>query len=127
MRDLIAKLEKLTGPSREVDLAVAQYLGAGLEHTPTRVTGKIAWPGDTKCRPCPPYTASLDSSIAVMDITLPGAWYLLGKGKTRSTEPLYGAQVMFGSDEVLGEGEHDATPAIALLIALLKAKEAQDG
>lgn len=129
MRDLdwlIEKIEGLEGPSREVDLAVAECLGAGLEHTPTSFTGKIAWPGDTKCRPCPPYTTSFDAALALVDRLLPGAWYLIGKGKTRAAEPLYGAQIMFGSDDVIGEGEHDASLAIALCLALFRALQSQE-
>lgn len=69
----------------------------------------------------PPLTRDLQQAVNITEKTLPGAWYLIGKGKTRADEPLYGAQIMFGSDEVLGSGEHDTNPAIALLIALFAA------
>lgn len=124
--DLIAKLEALDGPSREMDLSIAECFGAGLEHTPTKLTGKIAWQGDTKCRPCPPYTRCLTAVTELTERAFPGIFYHIAKGRLSAREPLYGAQLLFGSDDVLGEGEHNATPAIALVIALLRAKEARD-
>lgn len=69
----------------------------------------------------PEFTASVDAAIALAERVLPGCWYLLGKGKIRATEPLYGAQIMFGGDDVLGEGEHDFSPAIAICLAILRA------
>lgn len=168
MTDLIATLEGLTGPSREVDAEImfdlfAKPVGQREDGGPTG----YLWPEDNpswnfgirfpgkdrvwfdKCRKkidgetlvidrdgapvlmnslrIPELTVSLDAATALVERVLPGAWYLIGMGKTRSTEPLYGAQIMFGSNEMLGEGEHDATLAIALCIALLRALEARDG
>lgn len=67
------------------------------------------------------FTASVDAALSLAERVLPGTWYLLGKGKTRSDEALYGAQILFGTDEVMGDGEHDGSPAIALIIAILRA------
>jgi hypothetical protein len=62
------------------------------------------------------YVHSLDAAIHVV---LPHRYWLIGKGKTRPTEPLYGAQVLIG-EQVTAEAESDVSPALALVIAGLK-------
>jgi hypothetical protein len=52
---------------------------------------------------------------------LPGAWWHVAEGRLRLAEKLYGCVLTFGADEELGQGESNATPALAVLIALLKA------
>lgn len=69
----------------------------------------------------PAFTASLDAALALVERVLPGCWYVFGKGKLRAAEPAYGAQILFGADEVLGIAEHDAGLPLALLAALLSA------
>ena len=51
---------------------------------------------------------------------LHGVWWVVGKGKLRDREPEYGAQLMFGADQVLGSGE-GATAPLALVAAILRA------
>jgi len=45
----------------------------------------------------------------------------MGKGRTRPDEPLYGAQILDG-ERAIAEAENDASPALALLCAALKAR-----
>lgn len=76
----------------------------------------------------PPFTTSIDAALALVERVLPGAWFTFGKGRTRPDEPLYGA-ILFADDmrpdglhPQLGEGEHEHSLVLAVLIALLKAK-----
>ena len=69
----------------------------------------------------PRYSSSIDAAISLAERVLPGCFYLIGKGKTRHDEPPFGAQIMFGTDEVLGEGESSASLSISLVLATLRA------
>lgn len=108
LRSILVRLEAATGPDRELDFdvwhAVIQPEGYSLSRTGT-----------------PAITAFIDAAVALLDRTIPGAWYVLARGKTRADEPLYGARIMFGADTSLGDGEHDTEQAIALCTALVKA------
>ena len=97
------KSAAVIGPLREFDLsgwsdwnAVAGHIGA------------------------PALTASLDVALAFVDRVLPGANFLLARGRSRPAEPLYGIHLLFGSDQSLGEGEHDSAPH-AIIMALVRA------
>jgi hypothetical protein len=66
----------------------------------------------------PAYTASVDAAIALAERVLPGANVLIGWGQTKETKPWARIGVT---------PSHDATGfnlAIALCIAILRAKEA---
>jgi len=69
------------------------------------------------------FTGSVDDALCLLDRLKPGCFYLLGRGKTRHDEPPYGAQLMFGSDEILGFGEAPTMP-LAIILALLEAVKA---
>lgn len=64
--------------------------------------------------------ASFDGALALIDRIMPGVFYLAGRGRTRTEEPLHGFQLKFGTDETLAEAEHDEL-CRAALIALLRA------
>lgn len=139
---LIERVKGLSGPDREVDGLIFGWLH-NTEPCGTFMCGfdeekfQFRHPDDpkegryrawyVKGVDLPSYTGSIDAAVALVERVLPGAWYLLGKGKIRAGEPLYGVQIMFGSDEVIGEGEHDASLALAATLALLKAIQAGDG
>lgn len=113
MRDLIAKLEKLKGPDREVDGLLAAHFHV------KQITG--TWPD--WCID-PPVTASLDAAIALVERVLPGwDWGVMSAGEDGSEGKLW--QHGWHDDTVVHA--FHALPAIALIIALLKAKEVQDG
>lgn len=137
--ELIEALEKATGPSRELDAQIAAvvepYRFDAPGFTPERPIpefdldkseGAIRFRkgGIMDLRFFPPVTGSADEALALAERLIPGAWYHLAKGKTRVEEPLYGAALMFG-DEPIGLGEHDASQAIAICIASLKALQAR--
>ena len=99
MTDLIATLEGLTSPSREVDEAMRIHF---------------------KYPPKPwNYTASLDAITALVERVLPDALWDIGKGGVAKLLP----NIFSRHIEVVTA----ATPAIALCIALIRALEARDG
>ncbi len=106
--DLIAKLEALDGPSREVDGEIATDVD-GFDHL------------------VPKYTASLDATVALVERALPGSsWEArrtgFGNGQASVWYPM--EQPRPGTTI---RADHKSSPAIALLIAALKALEARDG
>lgn len=125
--DLIAALERADGPSRELDaeidvavkpdgysmwcserLPVRETLSSGLVIV-KEYTYQVAR-----------YTASLDAALTLIP---ENQWFLMGAGKTRPDEPLYGVQIIRqNSDTVIAEAEHDGGLAIALCISALRAR-----
>lgn len=128
--DIIDRLEKADGPSRELNLAIfrlfhPEYDGyvegrGGLVHpndsTDMRELSNVRWPA---------YTASLDAAVALVERMLPG-W---AKGVDDGPETHlafvdtndYSVR-MFGARHTA----EASTASIALLIAMFKALQAQE-
>lgn len=127
--DLIAKLEALNGPDREVDHAIAAHFGLYNASTIDGPHLRRRWNG-------PELTASLDSAIALVGRVLPGwAWTIMAAKPLTTTEAgetvAKGPFTAFVNNSPRRPAEPDAecegvgtTPAIALLIALLRARSA---
>jgi len=141
--DLIARLEKAEGPSPHLDaeIALAILYPGWVRHPhvgnecPDWVQREM-WPSVEKFLAwrdhnepveraiAANYTASIDAALTLVP---DGMWWLIGAGRIRQKEPLYGAQILrhdpdppYTSD-VIAEGEHDAGAAVALCIAALRA------
>jgi hypothetical protein len=110
MRDLIKRLEGATGPDRELDLAVCQVCGIFYSYADT--------PTGPKHISCPAYTASLDAALALVGEKLPDAAWSVGNRA-------FGGQayLMLKPAAAMFDGI-GSSPALAVLIALLKALEA---
>lgn len=134
LRELLERVEKATGADRELDSAIFSALvdprrenaywiwqGSRPQGSPERAPADY-W--DT--RHTPTITSSIDAALALMERMLPGAFWLIGKGKTTALEKMFACQLMFGTDEIIGEGEAETAP-LAILAALLRAFIAQDG
>lgn len=144
--DLIAKLQGLSAPSREVDarIAVAVCKSAALESSPEATKQGLYYfeegsRADGDCEAfglavSPRYTASLDAAVALCERVLPGwkkhMWDAGVFGSILPTaavlEPDFVRKSIKGEPYIKVDGE-GPTPAIALLIALLSALEARDG
>lgn len=124
LRELISRLEALTGPDREVDGLIALHLGWRFEVKP--MDSKPYWrePGQDqwwrRVREGPPhFTKSIDAALRLVP---DGLFWLLAYGRTRPDEPLGGAQIVDPTTErVIAEAEAE-TPAIALCSAATKAR-----
>lgn len=84
------------------------------------------WPDDDyvahKTGGGPRYLDSIDDAIGLVP---PGLYWLIGAGKTRPAEPLFGAQIIDpASGAVIAEAEGDVTAAHTICIAALKARMA---
>jgi hypothetical protein len=100
LADIIARLEKATGPDRELDRAIWFGVGNQFPHTPE-------------------YTASMDAALLLMP---PHHRWKIGCGHYVQ----YIAEVQDNSRRDRGwyVGECDSTPATALCIAALRARQA---
>lgn len=66
------------------------------------------------------FSRDIKAALALAERCLPQANWIIGRGRTRPDEPLYGARLLDGTTEI-GDGEHKASPAMALLSALMDA------
>lgn len=64
----------------------------------------------------------IKAALAFSEELVPGAFWMMGKGRVRAAEPLYAFQLMFGTEQVLGEAEANS-PETAILAATLRALE----
>lgn len=117
---LIERVEKATGPDHHgIDTAILRHLGftwrgmAYWNQSETQI-----FKGSTF------FTSSVDAAIALVDFAMPGAWYVIAKGRLTSAEPLYGCELLFGSDEQLGIADGPTQP-LAIVLALLRALQAK--
>ncbi|PQZ63069.1 hypothetical protein CQ057_16755 [Ochrobactrum sp. MYb49] len=119
MTDLITRLSKLDAPDREADAEIDRALGLHVD------VGEFSgpwtrYPEPDHYRQTTPYTASMDAVIALAARELPRHRWSAGF----SRHVPHNAQIWVPSGSGYYEGESDANRAIALLIALLRAKEA---
>lgn len=116
MRDLaglIERLEKLDGPDREVDA----WIGNEVEPTTFR------WERNYGPLAAHTYTASLDAAIALTEKVLPGwGFYLRSDKEGHGCGLVYPDAFRVTPCHCMG-----ATPAIALVLALLRALQSTGG
>lgn len=74
---------------------------------------------------------SIDAAVALCERVLPGCGWLIGRGRLKSSEPLYGATIhasdltdMADDMDEIGGGE-GPSPALALCAATLRALDAK--
>ena len=121
LTSLIEKLEQAEGPKRELDFWLSVRVFDPSSHTDDELQADIELVGIEGMVIEAPFTSSIDAAVSLAERVLPGCFYLASKGKTRHDEPLYAAQIMFGTDEVMGEAESDASLAVAIVAATLRA------
>ena len=126
-RELMQRLESADGPDRKLDVAIGTHVsGLSVAHFQEAIdqigVKGSGWTPDEE--EWPRYTDSVDAALTLVPMSL---YWLVGCGKLRPTEPLYGAQVLAHDRSVIAEAESDATPAIALCIAALRIRADQIG
>lgn len=119
---LIERLEKLTGPDRDADYRIEKAV-VRPDHFPDIKMWPPFMVGSTFDKSIPPYTASLDAAIALVEKCLPRCGY------TTDHQPVYGkhhdASVFSEQVITIGNGR-GPTAAIALLLALLRAMQKEE-
>jgi hypothetical protein len=61
--------------------------------------------------------SQLDGALLLAEYAFPGVWWIVAKGRTTSAEPLFGAQLYAGQEEI-AIAEHDAA-GVAVLLAVV--------
>ena len=131
---LIERLEAATGPDQELDATIVAHLNnASVRRYPpqTDFGPGARWQfwsldgahflGNESKFPVPPLTASLDAALALVERVRPGAWIeVSGPRKYLNIPTPSPGRWRAEADDGIGWG---ATPAIALLIALLRTLE----
>lgn len=126
---IIERLEAATGADREIDadLMVALCGAWRVNDSQFYGPGEKSWSfGEYEeesrawCGPLPYLTASLDAALALVEEKLPGCDWNLDRDSGR-----YEFEIL-PTEERIGYGARSATPALAVLIALLRALEAKD-
>ena len=111
---LISRLEAAEGPDRELDEDIGRAIGWAYQ---TYNSWRPPTPPHFHC-PLPEFTASLDAAVGLVQ---EGCNWCVGASPTA-------AYCYYEDDEnALMSWQHGATPALALCIAALKAREQQDG
>lgn len=134
MTDLITRLSKLEGPDREVDAEIWLLLTPGATRKKLEVKSATnQWAPyiidetrdeTNRLITVPAYTASVDAAITLAERMLPGwTWYLgFGLRMEGDMRAIAGAYPNNHPDSCVKD-DHPI-PAIALCIAILRAKEA---
>lgn len=113
--DLIAKLEALDGPSREVDRLIHEAFNKTLKR-------------GLRFGYVPNYTASLDATVALVERVLPGVPIAIIDGWLDGRAAAFVAHQGSRTIDLMKSSQGTSyTRTIALLIATLKALEARDG
>lgn len=113
LQTLIARVEAASGPDREIDSKIALELLGGA----ATYKGDVLWNINADgWDALPAYTASLDAAVRLVEAKLPGyEWFVNSSGF---------AGVRSDAHDNGANGNHEASPALALVAALLHALEA---
>lgn len=117
--ELLERVKAATGPDRQLDadvLAACGYRVNDLQRNRWRVWLDGQWAS------MPEISASIDAAKALVERVLPGVFWMLAKGRASEAEPMFGCYLLFGTEEVIGDGEA-ATAPLAILVALLTTLE----
>lgn len=118
--DLITAVERAEGPSREIDVNVWVEFGNDCDDPEGDVDSGI-----------PQWTASIDAVVALIRREMPGAWFeIAGCEDSWSATVSFEFSYLGFEDEVVYDRKRamcDAarTPALALLLAFLRAARAR--
>lgn len=129
--DIIARLEKATGPDRELDAYLTIATGDGpsddweliLQEPGSHNMDAGRWIRGNRMRTPKPYTASIDASIALVERHFPGkVWYVRGHANGDFFCQLFTHEVQRGLDP---KGTAKTAP-LAILLSLFRALDAKE-
>jgi hypothetical protein len=125
MTDLLTALQSAERGSRELDALLWDLIDDRPRHD-LDGSGAAIWKRDPDDEVAfdgpPPFSTSLDAALALVERVLPGWWpsvAQVGPGK-------WSADIYDPSDKRSLSPAHAPTPPLALVIALVRAKEARD-
>lgn len=128
--DLIARLEEATEGGRELDAALevvkrawdAEKAGVAPEHAAQWRHLGTGWVGDDHTKyMAPRYSTSIDAAL----LLVPGDWRLEHLGEQLHLPQMWECELHNRNEEQAIQGEA-ATPALAICIAALKARETKE-
>ena len=121
MNKLIAELEQATEGSRELEMQIGILLGWKAPHAKYAEWGMWLSPGG-ESEQLPWFTTSLDAALTLVPEGC--GWYMndVGEGGIFKKE----TADSFGGCLVVGSCDGNTTPALALCIAALKARQAME-
>jgi len=126
MTDLIPRLSKLDAPDREVDAEIDRAFGLLVDIYP--LSGPMTdYPEPVGYTETRHYTASIDAAIALAERVLPGWYWGITQGDDGEDAMEFQGNVWPSVQPYPAELEqygYHKLPAVSLLIALLRAKEA---
>lgn len=108
LRDLLERVERATGPDRELDRAIWKACGIDYRQSVTQ-----------------PVTSSVDAALTLIGRVLPGWRVLLDSDNDR--RPLWSARAKRNGQSWDAIGHLAPTPALALCAALIAAMIEQEG
>jgi hypothetical protein len=129
---LISALERATGPDRELDLEIGLAFG-GWSYVDMPPHGKMIFVPDEKSYYIdhpgslyPSYTETVDAALAFMLAQLPGwDWSLYSAYVSNEGKDVWLRAVIISPDRKHHIGETAATIELAILLATLRAKQAE--
>lgn len=116
--DLIARLEKATGPDRALDIAIYKIVRNGRATNHDMLTPEQRESHFAGCAPT--YTASIDAALTL----LPDDDHHWKAGYSKHVRHNAEVRDLMHPHKGVFVGEHDHSRAIALCIAALKARDA---
>lgn len=116
-QSLLSRLQSLTGPDREIDGEIA--LMNGWRHLPSGLWLSATCQGHADP---PEYTTSIEAALTLVPDWANSHGYDFGP---RSVEAYVSLNNVANGHRYVG-GEHPTSPAIALLIAIMRAREGKD-
>lgn len=129
LTELIARLEAATGPDRVLDRDLYALL-EDAELRPWRPGARKCWwyaRGSDRVLQCSDgtalYTASIDAALALVERVLPGWLVSIMIGHGKAVAHVRDKSIL-APDKIEGDG-YAVTPALAVLLALLRAVEAE--
>lgn len=115
LSELIERVEKCSGPDRELDRMIFALLSRGWSF-PLRGAGLEEWRAAIEYGINTHYTSSLDAALALVEEKFPGCEISISRD---ATSPEWMADICDGRQAICSE--NGPNPAVAVLSALLRA------
>lgn len=121
LSEIIERLEKANGPSKELDFWLSVRVFDPCDYTTEELQRDIDLVGIDGMHIDAPFTSSVDAAIALAEKVLPGEPVIMGWAQTLETRP-WARVGAWSAPDATGQ-----TPALALVTAVLSALRAKEG